>query len=220
MTAHARTGCEFRHLGGSEQVVYVNGARLRIVNSTLAENTITDDSSSLIYTYFTDGAAWLQGVALVNNSVALPLEAGYNSDGFASDVPRDYYDSTDMAFVSAPARPAEANAFLGGNEAWFQDVLKVCPPPGRAPAADTRSVCCCLHAAAKAFFGAVGSSQTCLHISVSMLCSQTRHCLIPVLAGALASRYATAASNPYIARVCPPLGAPAGVAWAVKWHRA
>lgn len=148
---HAGTGCEFRHLGGSEQVVYVNGARVRIVNSTIAENTITDDSSSLIYTYFTDGAAWLQGVALVNNSVALPLEAGYSSDGFASDVPRDYYDSTDKAFVSAPARPAEANAFLGGNEAWFQDVLKVCPPPGRAPAAATPSVCCCLHAAAKAF---------------------------------------------------------------------
>lgn len=123
-----RAGCEFRQLGGSEHVLYANGAPVRIVNSTFADNTVTDDDSAIIYSYFRDAGAWLQGSALVNNSVAVPLLAAFNSDGFASDVPREYYESTDKAFVNAPARPADTNAFLNGQEAWFSDTREVCTP--------------------------------------------------------------------------------------------
>eukprot|EP00892_Ulva_mutabilis_P011349 jgi/Ulvmu1/8587/UM045_0030.1 len=120
-------GCRFSHLGGSEQVVYINDATVRIVNSTFSDNTITDDASSIIYTYYSDGTAWLQGSALNNNSVALPLVAGYSSGGFASDVPREFYQTTDNIFKDTTVRPADASAFLNGDERWLKDVQAVFP---------------------------------------------------------------------------------------------
>lgn len=122
-------GCEFRHLGGAEHVLYANSAPVRVVNTTFVDNTLASDSVAVIYTYYRDAAAWLQGSALLNNSAPLPLLAAFSSDGFASDVPREFYDSTDKTFITAPARPADANAFLTGDEAWLKDVRAVRPPP-------------------------------------------------------------------------------------------
>lgn len=110
-------------------MLYADSAPVRIVNTTFADNTLSSDSVAIIYTYYRDAAAWLQGSALLNNTAPLPLVSAFSSNGFASDVPREFYDSTDKAFTTAPARPADANAFLTGGEAWLNDVRAVRPPP-------------------------------------------------------------------------------------------
>jgi len=135
-------------------VLYANDSPVRIVNSTFSDNIIPDDSSAVIYTYFTSAAAWLDGTALVNNSVALPLLGTSGSGGFSSDVPREFYLELDDGFKDTTTRPADVNAFLNGDERWFQDVLAVRPhghaPPGHAllPAPSLPSAITCIPASA------------------------------------------------------------------------
>eukprot|EP00892_Ulva_mutabilis_P011351 jgi/Ulvmu1/8589/UM045_0032.1 len=115
-------GCQFSQLGGSTHVVYMDNAPLRVVNTTFSDNTGASDESAVIYTYLSSGVAWLQKSALINNSVALPLIASHSSDGFVSDVPREFYSESSKGFKDASRRPGEASVFLNGDERWLKDV--------------------------------------------------------------------------------------------------
>eukprot|EP00892_Ulva_mutabilis_P005563 jgi/Ulvmu1/3379/UM158_0002.1 len=119
-------GCKFSHLGGVVPVVYINNAPLHVVNSTFSNNNSTDNTSSVMYAAFRDGTAWLQGSALLNNTVALPLVADFQSAGYVSDTPREFY-RFGRTFEDSLERPVDANIFLNGDDDWLKQVQAAVP---------------------------------------------------------------------------------------------
>ena len=104
-------------------MLYVNTTSVRIVNSTFSDNIIPDDRAAIIYN---SGDAWLEGTALVNNSVILPLIADrLGSGGITSDVPREIYSGADYDLVDTAARADDSNAFLSEDHSWFQNIRAV-----------------------------------------------------------------------------------------------
>eukprot|EP00892_Ulva_mutabilis_P004134 jgi/Ulvmu1/2092/UM124_0007.1 len=115
-------GCRISQLGGRESVVFISSAPMRVINTTFADNTGTADDAAVLHADLTGSSVWLQGSALVNNSNELPLVADSYSAGFASDVPRDFYDKQDFSFKEARQRPEDTSMFLSGDDDWLKGV--------------------------------------------------------------------------------------------------
>ena len=142
LSAVPHAGCQFTNLGGSRNVLYVNTASVRIVNSTFSNNIIPGEQSAIIYT---NGATWLEGTAFVYNSAARLLIGGSSvNSGVASDVPREIL--LDYEILDTTEFPDDVSAFLNGDESCFQDVLAVCRCPCRPLGIHSSTPCCPLPA--------------------------------------------------------------------------
>ena len=125
MCPRMHAGCRLTSLGGSRNVLYVDETSVRIVNSTFSESIVQEDSLAIIH-IFDSGGAWLEGTVLVNNSAARPLIDSTDGGGFSRDVFTQVNTHTDYSLEEMTVRPADANAFLNGDELWFRDVRAVC----------------------------------------------------------------------------------------------
>lgn len=113
----------------------MNASSVHVVNSTFSDNIIPDDSAAIIHS---SGDVWLEGTALVNNSVILPLisdmsgtdEVSSDLPEFSSDVPRDVFIGLSYDLMDTSVRPDDVDSFLNGDEGWFQDIRAVWSRPG------------------------------------------------------------------------------------------